>query len=157
MSTPRRKGAGTRQYCTFLVDDLFFGVGVEEVQEVICFQEMTPVPLAPLVVQGLINLRGQIVTAINLRSRLALGPKPGEEPSMNVVVRCGDEVFSLIVDEIGDVVEVDDEAYEDVPPTLTGPARPLVSGTYKLRGKVMLVLDTSRAVEVGAVVESDAA
>src|SRR3569832_2681021 len=95
------------QYSTFYLDGLFFGIEVEKVQEVIRYQEMTRVPLASSVVQGLINLRGQIVTAIDLRRRLDLKPRPDGELPMNVVVRSDDGAVSLLVDEIGDVLEIE--------------------------------------------------
>src|ERR1700710_1738635 len=95
-----------RQLCTFYVQGLFFGVEVEKVQEVIRYQEMTRIPLSPPVIAGLINLRGQIVTAIDLRHQLALEARTGEQLPMNVVIRREDGPISLLVDEIGDVVEV---------------------------------------------------
>ena len=132
------------QLCTFHVDDLYLGVDVMEVQEVIRYQEMTAVPLAPEVVRGLINLRGQIVTALDLRRMLALPPLDGELPT-NVVIRDGaDEAVSLLVDQIGDVVDTDEADFEPVPPTLSGPARDLVLGAYKLPHALLLVLDTQR-------------
>ncbi len=96
----------TQQLATFYLDNLLFGVEVRQVQEVIRFQEMTRVPLAPPVIQGLINLRGQIVTAVELRHRLALPPREPNRLPMNVVVRTPEGAVSLLVDEIGDVVEV---------------------------------------------------
>src|SRR6185436_963350 len=96
----------TQQYCTFFLDGLFFGVEVQHVQEVIRYQEMTRVPLAARVVSGLINLRGQIVTAIDLRRRLALPELPGGKLPMNIVVRTEDGIVSLLADEVGDVHEV---------------------------------------------------
>lgn len=136
------------QYCTFLVDDLFFGVDVREVQEVIRFQEMTRVPLAADAVQGLINLRGQIVTAIDMRRQLELPDRGEGKLPMNVVVRTDDGPVSLLVDEIGDVVEVDPEAHERRPETVQGAARELITGVYKLPGRLLLILDTERAVSV---------
>ena len=121
------------------------GVDVVEVQEVIRYQAMTVVPLVSPVVRGLINLRGQIVTALDLRRTLGLPPLPDEELPVNVVIRDGaDEAVSLLVDQIGDVVDVADVPFEDVPPTLTGPARDLVLGAYKLPDALLLVLDTRR-------------
>src|SRR5579875_3258105 len=96
--------AGTRQFATFFVDGLFFGVDVLDVQEVLRYQEMTSVPLAPEVITGLINLRGQIVTALDLRRRLNLKPRADEDEPMNAVIRTKDGVVSFLVDEIGDVV-----------------------------------------------------
>jgi purine-binding chemotaxis protein CheW len=136
------------QYCTFYVDGLFFGVEVLRVQEVIRFQEMTPVPLASPVVSGLINLRGQIVTAIDLRRRLALVDRYPAELPMNVVIRTDDGAVSLLVDQIGDVLEVDSQNYERPPETLSGIARQLVLGVYKLKDELLLILDTDQTVEL---------
>lgn len=136
----------TQQYCTFLVADRFFGVDVTRVQEVIRYQEMTRVPLASPVISGLINLRGQIVTALDMRARLGLPPRPSDRLPMNVVVRTDDGAVSLLVDEIGDVVEVDDASRERVPETLASGARELIAGVCKLKDRLMLVLDTERAI-----------
>lgn len=138
----------TKKFCTFFLDGLFFGVEVREVQEVIRYQEVTHVPLAPSVVTGLINLRGQIVTAIDLRRRLELRPRPAEKSPMNVVVRSEDEVVSLLVDEIADVVTVSEDAFERPPDTLTGIARELIRGAYKLEGRLLLNLDTAKTVNL---------
>jgi purine-binding chemotaxis protein CheW len=133
-----------RQFCTFFLGKYFLGVEVERVQEVIRYQAMTRVPLAPTVVRGLINLRGQIVTAVDLRRRLDLPEQPGEILPMNVVVRHADAVVSLLVDEIGDVLEVDEDAFELPPDTLRGSARELVRGSYKLKDRLLIALDTDR-------------
>ena len=142
--------AEEKQFCTFFLDGLFFGVGVQKVQEVIRFQEMTRVPQAPPVVGGLINLRGQIVTALDLRRRLELREREASQRPMNVVVRTDDGVVSLLVDEIGDVVEVDQESFEPPPETLRGVARELVLGVYKLKDRLLLLLDTERVVNLDA-------
>jgi purine-binding chemotaxis protein CheW len=139
-----------KQYATFHLGGLFLGVEVRQVQEVIRYQTMTPVPLAPPMIQGLINLRGQIVTAIDLRRRLALPPRPDDQLPMNVVVRGDDGAVSLLVDGIGDVVEIEDDAYERPPETLSGTARELVTGVYKLRDRLLLILDTERAISLPA-------
>lgn len=136
------------QYCTFFVDGLFFGVEVQKVQEVIRYQEMTRVPLASRVISGLINLRGQIVTAIDLRRRLGLGERAADRLPMNVVVRSDEGAVSLLVDEIGDVQEVEDQLFERPPETLQGEARKLIRGTYKQDDRLLLVLDTELAVLV---------
>lgn len=138
----------TKQYCTFLLDGRYFGVEVQQVQEVIRYQEMTRVPLASPVVSGLINLRGRIVTAIDLRRRLGLVDRPDDQQPMNVIVRAGEEAISLLVDEIGDVIEVPADQFEKPPETLSSFARTLIRGAYKLEGRLMLVLDTEEAVEI---------
>jgi len=137
------------QFCTFYVSGLFLGVEVTLVQEVIRYQQLTHVPLASDVIGGLMNLRGQIVTAIDLRRRLGMPPRdPGQLP-INVVVRASEGAVSLLVDQIGDVIEVEEAAFERPPPTLGGEARELIRGAYKLEGGLLLVLDTARALQLG--------
>lgn len=143
-----------RQVATFLLDDLYFAVEVQKVQEVIKYQELTRIPLAPPVVRGLINLRGQIVPAIELRRRLGLAERPPDMLPMNVVVRTVDGVVSLLVDEIGDVLEVDDAQFERAPDTLSGPSRELVRGVFKLKDRLLLLLDEEHAAAVGGTTES---
>jgi purine-binding chemotaxis protein CheW len=133
------------QFCTFYLDQFLFGVELNNVQEVIRALEVTRVPLAPGVVSGLINLRGQIVTAVDLRRRLELQLRPRQALAMNVVVRSGDGPVSLLVDEIGDVVEVEPTAFERPPETLRGPVRELITGVYQLKERLLLVLDTAKA------------
>jgi len=118
---------------------------VPQVQEVIRYQPMTPVPLAPPAVEGLINLRGQIVLAIDLRRRLSFADRPPGELPVNVVVRTPDGAVSLLVDEIGDVIEVEESSFETPPETLHGPVRATIFGVYKLDGRLLHVLDTERA------------
>ena len=133
-----------RQFSTFVVDRLLFGVEVEKVQEVIRYQAMTRVPLAPPVVKGLINLRGQIVTAVDLRRRLGLRERATTDLPMNVVVRHDDGAVSFLVDEIGDVLEVEEDAFELPPGTLAGEARELIRGVYKLKDTLLIALDTDK-------------
>jgi purine-binding chemotaxis protein CheW len=138
----------TRQLCTFFVDGMLFGVDVTHVQEVIRYQEMTAVPLAAATVRGLINLRGQIVTAIDMRARLGLAPRDGELP-MNVVTTTPDGIVSFLVDEIGDVLEVDERTFERTPETLNATFRELVRGVFKLESRLLLLLDAERVAALG--------
>ena len=137
------------QFATFSIGDLFFGIDVLNVQEVLRQQEMTRVPLAPGVIRGLINLRGQIVTAVDMRGRLELPPLPSHEHSMNMVVRTPDGAVSLLVDEIGDVLAVSEASFEAPPDNLSAVARNLIRGIFKLKDRLLLVLDTERAVDGG--------
>ena len=139
-----------KQFCTFYLEDRFFGVEVERVQEVFHYQEMTQVPLAPSVVRGLINLRGQIITAIDLRRRLGMKDLPGDKKPMNVVIRTDDDVVSLLVDRIGDVLEVGDEALEPPPETLDDVARQLIHGVYKLKDALLLTIDTKKTLDISS-------
>ena len=143
--------ADQRQCCTFFLDQLFFGIAVEAVQEVVRYQDVTRVPLAPEEVGGLMNLRGEIVTAIDLRRRLALPSRsPGQLP-LNIVVRTNGETVSLLVDEIGDVLEVRGDDFEPPPETLTGSIRQLIQGAYKLEDGLLLILDVAKAVDIPTV------
>lgn len=137
------------QFCTFRLDDLLFGIELRRVQEVVRNAAMTPVPLAPAVVSGLINLRGQIVTALDLRRRLDLKPLAPGAPMMNVVVRTEDGAVSLLVDEIGNVVEVNEETFEPSPETLQGAVRTMILGVHKLDRRLMHVLDAEKVCQIG--------
>lgn len=141
---------GGGQFATFFVDDLLFGVEVLRVQEVLRYQEMTSVPRAPDVIEGLINLRGQIVTAIDMRRRLGLSPRGNDRAPMNMVIRCDDGAVSLLVDEIGDVLKVEESAFEEAPENVDPRIRELTMGMYKLKDRLLLVLDTARAIDLTA-------
>ena len=138
------------QYCTFWVDGLLFGVAVRDVQEVLRYQEMTVVPRAPRCVQGLINLRGQIVTALDLRTRLGLPARPEGELPMNVVLRSRDEVVSLLVDDIGDVIDTSGHALEPAPVTLPEQVRGVLHGVLPMTTSILLVIDPDLAADIVA-------
>ena len=145
------------QLCTFLLDGYLFGVPVPQVQEVIRFQPMTSVPLAPPEVKGMINLRGQIVLAIDLRRRLSLADRSDGELPMNVVVRTPDGAVSLLVDDIGEVIEVEHSTFEAPPETLRGALRSMILGVHKLEGKLLHLLDIGRACHVREQLETEVA
>ena len=129
---------------------MLFGVEVMKVQEVLRSQANTRVPLAPEVVSGLINLRGQIVTSIDMRRRLKLPLRPPEAIPMNIVVRSGDEAVNLLVDEIGDVLQVEAARFERKLHNIDPAVRDLIIGVYKLDDRLLLVLDTNKTVAVTA-------
>ncbi len=137
-----------RQLCTFWLGDLYLGIGVERIQEVLRSHRVTPVPLAPPAISGLINLRGQIVTAVDLRRRFGIPGEDRPEHPMHLILRGEAGSLSFVVDRVGDVVEVTDEDYEDPPDTLKGEARQLIRGAYKLEERLMLVIDTEHALDV---------
>jgi len=139
-----------QSYCTFRVGPMYLGVEVHRVQEVIRAQRMTRIPGAPDVVRGLMNLRGQIVTALDLRRRMNLAADDGTENLMNVVVRTQDGPVSLLVNEIGDVLVVDSDQFEAPPETLQGVPRELISGSYKLEGRLLLVLNLDSTMKLAA-------
>jgi purine-binding chemotaxis protein CheW len=139
--------SGERQFCTFYLDGQYFGIDVHNVLEVLRYQPITRVPLAPPEVAGLINLRGQIVTAIDLRSRLGLPQRGADKPPMNIMVATDEGAVSLLVDEIGGVLNVSENDFEDAPGTVAGIARGLIEGIYKLPDKLLLVLSPDKSVD----------
>ena len=149
--------AQPHQFCTFYLDKLLFGVELQKVQEVMRYLELTAIPLAPDEVSGLMNLRGQIVTAVDLRRRLELPNRPVDMLSMNVVIRSADGAVSLLVDDIGDVVEVNDDSFERPPETLQGKVRDVILGVHKLDKHLLHVLDTDKACETATSLEAVAA
>jgi purine-binding chemotaxis protein CheW len=138
-----------RQFCTFYLDKLLFGVESQRIQEVMREVELTEVPLAPVEVRGLMNLRGQIVAALDLRCRLDLPARPDQRPSMCVVVRTAEGALSLLVDDIGDVVEVEEESFERPPETLRGGVCDVILGVHKLDKQLLHVLDTDKVCKAG--------
>lgn len=142
-----------RQFCTFFVNGSYFGIEVQHIQEVVGYKQITHVPLAPSDICGLINLRGQIITTINLRRRLDLSESsaqslPSGEQLAFVVVRDGDELVSLLVDEVEDILEVTQDKFEPPPKTLQDRMRQFIHGAYKLKDKLLLILNTEKILEV---------
>jgi purine-binding chemotaxis protein CheW len=131
---------------TFTLDDRSYGIDVASVQEVLRGLPRTRIPLAPSALAGLINLRGQVLTAIDLRAQLALPARRGEREPMLIVIRVDGEPVALLVDTIGSVVDVEDDQFEPPPDTLTGPTRRLIRGAYKLEDRLLLSLDVDRAI-----------
>jgi len=142
--------------CTFRLGDLQIGIDVMLVQEVIRRQEATRVPLASEVIHGLINLRGEIVTTIDLRRRFGLSPHAEQDETMNVVIRTADGPVALVVDEIGDVIDADESLFELPPPTLTGPHREYITGVFKLDGTLLLLIDLEKVLDPNTFKHHDA-
>lgn len=134
--------------CTFRLGDLLFGVDVRDVQEVLRHADITPVPDAHEAIAGLINLRGQIATTLDLRVRLGLDPFEVEGGPMHVVVASAGEAISLLVDRIGEVLEVDPEAFERPPVTIDPEVATMIMGVYKLDDELLLVVDVARMVAI---------
>lgn len=140
-----------RQLNTFYLGKYFYGIDVAKVQEVVSYKVMTAVPLAPSVIVGLINLRGQILVSVDLRRRLNLPERTHEqwEKSTIIVVRTNTAgVICLVVDEIGGVMEVPESIFERPPEMISGVARELITGSYKLKDRLLLVLDVEKVVDI---------
>lgn len=135
------------QFCTFYLGDDFFGIEVERVQEILRSQDMTEVPLSAPVIRGLINLRGQIMTAVDLRERVGFPPREDGKPPINVVIRRKEGGMSLLVDAIGDVISPARELAEDPPENVNPRVRSLLQGVYKLEGRLLQILDPDKLVD----------
>lgn len=138
------------EFVTMTIENQLFGIPVMKVQDVLGPQHINHIPLAPPEVAGSLNLRGRIVTAIDVRRRLGLPPREGEEGSMSVVVEQGTELYSLIIDAVGEVLSLPDARFERNPPAnLDGLWRDVTAGIYQLDGRLMLVLDINRLLIFG--------
>lgn len=154
MSRTRRSEEGTNLrdhgFVTFRIDGQWLGVPVLLVQEVLTGQKVSPVPLAPAEVEGFLNLRGQIVTAVDLRAVLGLARRPVERGFMNIVVQEEGELYALVVDEVGDVLEVGRDAVEPPPRTLDPVWKACSAGVVRLEERLLVVLDVDTVLRVGA-------
>lgn len=136
------------QLSTFVVGKYLFGVDVALVQEVVRLQAITPVPLSPPYIAGLINLRGEVLTAVDLRLRLRLRPADNGKEPVNVVIRVDDEPVSLLVDEIAGVLDVSSVPFDATPATVDEQVRDLLYGAYTLPDRLLLALNAKRVLEV---------
>ncbi len=143
MSTANEIAA--RQLCTCRVGALLIGIEVLSIQEVLYHTGHTTIPRTAEAITGLINLRGQIATTIDLRVRLGVEPSPNSE-LIHVVVRYRGEAVSLLVDEVGDVIEVDRASFEPPPDNVEGPVRELLTGAYKLSDDLLLTIDLEKTI-----------
>lgn len=141
-------GTARTQYATFWVGDHYLGIPVPEVQEVLREQMITKVPLAPPAVAGLINLRGQIVPELDVRTLLAIRPRESGAATFSVVVRTDHGAVSLSVDEIDDVMELDASSFEMPPQNVDGLVRGVLRGVHQLPRRLLLIVDVPRMVEV---------
>lgn len=144
------KGVGNRDFITMIVGEQLFGLPVLIVQDVLGSQKITRIPLAPSEVAGSLNLRGRIVTAIDLRRRLALPPMEGENRNMSIVVDHHGELYSLIIDSVGEVLSVPQDRFERNPSTLDPRWASVAAGIYRLDDRLLVVLDVEQVLNFGA-------
>jgi purine-binding chemotaxis protein CheW len=144
-----------REFVSITVQNQLFGIPVLQVQDVLAQQRITRIPLAPVEVAGSLNLRGRIVTAIDLRTRLRLPPLPEGHSGMSVVVDYGGELYSIMVDSVGEVLSLSSEQAERNPATLDPVWRDVSEGIYRLDKTLLIVLDVARVLDFS--VHADAA
>jgi purine-binding chemotaxis protein CheW len=155
--TRRAKADGVSDASDFVsvvIGDQLFGIPVLQVRDVLASQRITRVPLAPPEVAGSLNLRGRIVTAIDIRARLALPERSAEQsagkPRMSVVVDYGGELYSLMVDSVGEVLRLAESNFERNPATLDVRWREVSAGIYRLDGSLLVVLDVTRLLDISS-------
>jgi len=134
-------------YVTFTIADQLFGIPVKQVQDVLAGGTITRIPLAPKEIAGVLNLRGRIVTAIDVRLRLGLPARERGRDDMSLVVDHGGELYSLMVDNVGDVYSIDPTTFDRNPPTLDPKIRDFSAGIYRRNEKLMVVLDVERLLD----------
>lgn len=142
-------GEDMSSFVTFWVSKQLFGVPVLQVQDILSPEKISPIPLAPKEVRGAINLRGRIVTVIDVRTRLGLKPQAENGHNMAVTVDHNEELYTLLVDSVGDVVDLPKANFEDNPATLDPAWREIACGVYRLNGNLMVVLDIHRVLDIG--------
>lgn len=143
-------GKGLEDYVTFTIGNQMFGIPVLRVQDILTPNRIAPVPLAPPEVKGSINLRGRIVTVIDVRVRLGLPPRDEEsKDSMGVTVEQDNDLYTLLVDKIGDVISLSKDLYEKNPGTLDPTWREFANGVFRLEEALMVVLDIDRLLDLG--------
>lgn len=149
---PRASSAGdaaTTDYVTFMVADQMFGIPVLKVQDILVPDKIASIPLAPPEVRGSINLRGRIVTVIDVRTRLGLPCKEGEQiRGMGVTVENGHDLYTLFVDSVGDVISLARDLYEPNPSTLDQSWMEFADGVFRLDGRLMVVLNTEHMLDL---------
>jgi len=138
-----------RQFVTLTIADQLCGVPVLGVRDILGEQTITRIPLAPEEVAGSLNLRGRIVTAIDLRRRLGLPAAPSGARRMAVVAEQGGELYALLVDQVSEVMRVKASAFERNPPTLSANWARFATGIYRLEGRLLVVLDIGRLLALG--------
>ena len=137
----------TNQFSTFLVDDRLYGVNIKMVQEITKSMTVTEVPLSPDYIKGLINLRGQIATAVGLTELFKIQHVGENSGRINVVCKCESYLLSLVVDEVGDVLELDDKLFELTPETVSPGVSKFMSGVYNLPNNLLSVIDIQKIID----------
>lgn len=137
----------TEEFVTFTIAGQLFGIPVLQVQDVLSSYQITPIPLAPPEIVGSLNLRGRVVTAIDVRLRLGLAARPKEAESMSIVAENQGELYSLMVDSVGEVLALSQSEYERNLPTLDAKFRAFSDGIYRLDKQLLVVLDVNRLLD----------
>jgi purine-binding chemotaxis protein CheW len=148
-NTNATETVGTHDFVTVFVGETMFGLAIDRVHDVFIPAGVTPVPLAPPEIVGLLNLRGRVVTALCLRRRLSMAPRTGDSAQMAIGLEQGGETFALIVDGVGEVLKLGAETHEPVPINLDARWRDLTLGVHRLDGRLLVILDVDALLAFG--------
>lgn len=140
---------GSQDFVTFTIAEQLFGIPVLKVQDILATHRIAPIPMAPPEISGSLNLRGRIVTVINVRRRLELPPSESGNDDMSVVVELGQDLYSLTVDAIGEVLALSPDTFEPNPPTLDARVREFSTGIFRLQNKLLVSLNIERLLDYG--------
>jgi len=143
--------SGRMQLCTFYLNDEWFGITIDRVREIIPPHTVTPVPLASAAVEGLINLRSQVITLYNLHRHLNVVQQPATAESMHLILHHDTGLIGLMVDRIGEIIKLDADLLEPPPPSLPQSLRALICGTWLMQDQLLLQLDSEQLAQIGAV------
>ena len=139
------------EYVTVTIDDQLFGLPIARVQDVFVPDRLTRVPLSPPEIAGVLNLRGRIVTAIDMRCRLGLPRRDGKIPPIAVGIELGGESYGLLVDAVGEVMKLAKDGCESNPVNLDARLADVMAGVYRLDGQLLVVLDVDRVFDTKSV------
>ena len=139
----------TEEFVTFCIAGQMFGIPVLKVQDVLSSYQITRIPMAPPEIMGSLNLRGRVVTAIDMRARLGLKPREKDAHTMSIVADHEGELYSLVVDSVGEVLALSASTFDRNPPTLDPKFRAFSDGIYRLDDRLMVVLDVTRLLDYG--------
>jgi len=142
-------GEALIEYVTVLLGGQLFGLPISQVQDVFMPQRLTRVPLARPEIAGVLNLRGRIVTAIDMRCRLGLPRRDDTKPPMAVGIECKGESYGLLIDTVGEVLKLDDNAREANPVNLDARLAQISAGVHRLDGQLLVILDVERVLDMG--------
>jgi purine-binding chemotaxis protein CheW len=142
---------GVTEYVTVLLDGQLFGLPIARVQDVFMPDRLTRVPLAPPEIAGVLNLRGRIVTAVDLRVRLGMGPRSDGRPPMAVGIELKGESYGLLIDAVGEVMKLANGTREVNPVNLDPRLARVSAGVHRLEGQLMVILDVDRVLEMTTV------
>jgi purine-binding chemotaxis protein CheW len=145
-----RNERGTKEYVTAMIGGQLFGLPILRVQDVFMPERLTRVPLAPPEIAGVLNLRGRIVTLIDMRRRLGIESRKDDGPSMAIGVESRAESYGLLIDNVGEVLKLDDETREPNPINLDPRWARVSVGIHRLEGQLLMVVDVERVLDIGA-------